>query len=164
MKRDPKAPEFCGVGTAALSRISAVLLFLLFSAVLMAFFPACGKKGPPFLPDKKLAAKVDQLTGKWVDGRIRLEGTIDSGDKGPEIAGCTIYHAWYPEDHPPCEGCPIEMRAFTDAVETTVSGDRFTCDISVTEKKGIWFFEVRLTGSRGAVGPPSERIRVKIEN
>jgi len=164
MKRETKAPEFCGVGTAALSRISAVLLFLLVSAVLMALFPACGKKGPPFLPDKKLAAKVDGLSGKWVDGRIRLEGTIEGGDMGSEIAGCAIYHAWYPEDHPPCEGCPIEMRAFTDTVETTVSGDCFTCDISVAEKKGIWFFEVRLTGSRGAVGPPSERIRVKIEN
>jgi len=163
MKKDLKDPNSCETGAAPVSRMWAILLFLSLSAVLMALFPACGKKGPPFLPEKKLAAKVDGLTGKWVDGRIRLEGTIEGADKGSVIAGCTIYHAWYPEDHPPCEGCPIEMMAFTATVETAVSGDRFTCDIPVAEKKGIWFLEVRLTGSQGAVGPPSQRIKVIID-
>jgi predicted small lipoprotein YifL len=164
MKRDSNGPNPYERGAATLNRIPAILLLSLLLAVLSALFPACGKKGPPFLPEKKLAARVDGLTGTWVDGRIRLEGTLESADKGADIAGCKIYHAWYPQDRPPCEGCPIEMMAFTDTVETTISGNRFICDISIPEKKGIWFFEVRLIGSRDAVGPPSERIRVQIEN
>lgn len=164
MKRALTAGNFCEEGAATVSRISAILVFSLLSAVFMVLFPACGKKAPPFLPEKKLTVKVDQLAGKWVDGQIRLEGTIEGGDKGSDITGCKIYHAWYPEDDPPCEGCPIEMALFTGAVDTKVSGDRFTCDIPAAKKKGIWFIEVRLTDSHGAVGPPSERIRLKIEN
>ena len=94
MKKGLKNPDSCEVGAASVSRIWAILLFLSLSAVLMALFPACGKKGPPFLPEKKLAAKVDGLTGKWVHGRIRLEGTVEGADKGSDITGCMIYHAW----------------------------------------------------------------------
>lgn len=163
MKRSLNQPNPCEAGAPTLNRIWAILLFLSFFAVLAAVFPACGKKGPPFLQEKKLAAKVDRLTGKGVDGGIRLEGTIE-GAEGSDTVGCMIYHAWYPEDQPPCEGCPIYMAVFTDTVETAVSGNHFTCDIPVAEKNGIWFLEVRLTGRQGAVGPPSERISVKIEN
>lgn len=147
-----------------MSRIPLRVLWLLLASVFMVCWSGCGKKGPPFLPERELGAKVDQLTSQWIDGHLRLEGTIGGGDRGSDVTGSRVYHAWYPEEHPPCEGCPIEMTVFTDTVKTTVSGDRFTCDVPVTEKKGIWFLEVRLTGSRGAVGPPSERIRVKIEN
>lgn len=163
MKRALKKLNSCDVGVSAVGRISAIFLLLLLSAVLMLLFYACGKKGPPFLPEKTIAAKVDPLTGRWVNDQIRLEGTIEGDDKGSDITGCRIYHAWYPEDDPPCEGCPIEMVVFTDTAETAVSGGRFTCVIPVAEKKGIWFFEVRLTDSRGAVGPPSQRVKLKID-
>ncbi len=146
-----------------MSRIRAILWCLLILAVFTASIPACGKKGPPFLPEKRSEVKVGQLTGKWVDGRISLEGTIEGTDKGSDVTGCRIYRAWYPEGHSPCEGCLIEMAEFTDKVETTVSGDRFACVVPVAENEGIWFLEVCLIDSRGAVGPPSERVKVTMD-
>jgi predicted small lipoprotein YifL len=162
MKRMLTVHNFYNKRTLTLSCIGVCLLFFL-STILMALFPACGKKGPPFLPEKRIEAKVDRLNGKWVDGRIRLEGTVKDGDKGGNITGCRVYYASYPEDQPPCEGCPIEMAEFADNVEATVSEGRFTCDIPIAKKEGIWFLEVRLTDSRGAVGPPSERVKVTID-
>lgn len=164
MKMDLKAPDSCKGESPAPRRVSAILLALLFSAILLAFFPACGKKGPPFLPEKRLAARVEGLTGKWVDGTIRLEGSIEGDDKGLGITGCTVYHAWYPSDKPPCEGCPIKMVVATEGVQTTFAKGRLSCEIPVTETKGIWFFDVRLTGSDGALGPPSERITLQVED
>jgi len=140
--------------------------FLIFvSAILISLSPACGKKAPPFVPEKKLTAKVDRLTGTWKNGEVRLEGYIADDDKRrSDVSGCRVYHAWYPAQHPPCEGCPIEMTGFKEITDARVSGDRFVCDIPGVEKKGLWFFEVRLIGGSGAVGPPSERIKLKIED
>jgi hypothetical protein len=128
----------------------------------MTHLAACGKKGPPFLPELRLDARLDLLTGTWVDGAVRLEGIIQGADKGADITGGTIYYAWYPEDQPPCEGCPIEMTRFPGPVDTMVTGDRVVSTMSVSERDGISFWEVRLTDGRGAVGPPSERLRLKM--
>jgi hypothetical protein len=147
--------------TAIPNRVRVSLL-LFFGAVLIGLMPACGKKGPPFLAEKQLDARVDALTGTWKDGEIRLEGTIHQGaDKGAPITGCVVDHAWYPEDQSPCEGCPIEMSPFSGPVDTTISGDRLICTIPVSKTGGTWFWEVRLTGAGGAVGPPSKRVRLK---
>jgi predicted small lipoprotein YifL len=164
MRKDLKEPDSCGTGAVTLRRISAIFLALSLLAVLLALFSACGKKGPPFLPEKKLAARVEGLTGKWVDGTIRLEGSIEGDDREKGITGCTVYHARYPLDQPPCEGCPIEMEVVTEGVQPTIAKDLFVCDVPVTETKGIWFLEVRLTGSDGAVGPPSARITLQVED
>ena len=146
-----------------LNRLPVFLLAAL-AAVFMVLLPACGKKGPPFLPEKKLVTKVDRLTGKWKNGKVRLEGYIAGDDKKrSDVTGCRVYHAWYPMDNPPCEGCPIEMADFIDIKEMEISGDRFTCEIPGVKKKGIWFFEGRLIGSHGAIGPPSERVKVMID-
>jgi len=142
-----------------------ILFLAVFAAALMALLPACGKKGPPFLPEKKLLLRVDQVEGKWRDGRAFLEGYVGGGEEQISgVTGCRVYHAWYPADNPPCEGCPIEMSGFKEINEKIISGDRFSCDVPGVEKKGIWFFEVRLIGRSGAVGPPSDRIKLKIEN
>lgn len=163
MKRILPAPDFCKEGAVSVRRMPLYLSFLFLPVVFIALFPACGKKGPPFLPEKALTAKVDRLTAQWADGQIRLEGSIEGNENRSDITGCTIYHAWYPMDHPPCDGCPVELSVFTGTTETAISGDRFSCVIPAEKKKGIWFLEVRLTNSRGAVGPPSERIKLKIE-
>ena len=162
MKRVRIAHDACEEGPQNVRRMPLYLPFVLLSALFMALLPACGKKAPPFLPEKKLTAKVGRLTGKWVDSEIRLAGSIEGDDRQAKPLGCTIYHAWYPLDRPPCDGCPIEMTVFKGIAETTISKDRFSCVIPEAKKKGIWFFEVRLTDSRGAVGPPSERVKVVI--
>ena len=150
-------------GQAGLNRLPVFLLAAL-AAVFMVLLPACGKKGPPFLPEKKIITKVDRLTGKWENGTIRLEGYIEGDDKRrSDVTGCRIYSVWYPVDNPPCEGCPIEMKDFKEIKEMEISGDRFTCEIPGVKKKGIWFFEVRLIGSHGAIGPPSDKVKLNIE-
>jgi len=152
-------PEPCPGKNSARSLTGACLLgFLL--AVGMGLFPACGKKGPPFLPEKTMEATVERLTGTWADGKIRLEGTIAGGSGGQDITGCTIYQAWYPADELPCEGCPVPLTKHAGDVDLSVSEDRFQCAFPVAENHGAWFIEVRLTGRNGAVGSPSERVRI----
>ena len=162
MKSIRIAHDACEAGPLSVRRMPLCLPFVVVMALFMVLLPACGKKGPPFLPEKKLTVKVDRLTGKWVDDQIRLAGSIAGDERRAKPVGCTVYRAWYPLDRPPCEGCPIEMTVFKGAAETTISNDRFLCVIPEAEKKGIWFFEVRLTDSRGAVGPLSERVKVVI--
>lgn len=158
-----RKPMYAARKGAAGSNRLPVFLLAAFLTALIVFLPACGKKGPPFLPEKKLVTKVDRLTGKWENGKVRLEGYIEGDDKRrSDVTGCRIYRVWYSVDSPPCDGCPIDMADFRDIKEMEISGDRFTCEIPGVKKKGIWFFEVRLIGSHGALGPPSERVKVTI--
>lgn len=160
-----RKPMYAGrKGTARLNRLPVFLLAAVLAA-LMALLPNCGKKGPPFLTESKLSLRVDQLKGEWENGSVLLEGYVRGENEViSRVTGCRVYHVWYPMDNPPCEGCPIDMADFRDIKEMEISGDRFTCEIPGVKKKGIWFFEVRLIGSHGALGPPSERVKVTIND
>ena len=106
-------------GRAGLNRLPLFLLAAL-AAVFMVLLPACGKKGLPFLPEKKLVTKVNRLTGKWENGKVRLEGYIEGDDKRrSDVTGCRVYHVWYLMDNPPCEGCPIKMTGFRSEEHTS---------------------------------------------
>ena len=151
-------------GAAVLNRLSVFLLAALLAA-LMALLSNCGKKGPPFLTQSKLSLRVDQLKGERENGRVLLKGYVRGEDEViSSVTGCRVYSAWYPMDNPPCEGCPIEMKGFKEIKEKVVSGDRFNCEVLDVEKKGIHFFEVRLMGRGGAVGPPSDKVKLQIED
>ena len=151
-------------GAARLNRLP-VFLLAAFLVALMALLPNCGKKGPPFLTKSKLSLRVDQLKGEWENGRVLLKGYVRGENKViSSVTGCRVYHAWYPMDNPPCEGCPIEMAGFKEIKEKVVSGDRFNCEVPDVEKKGIHFFEVRLMGRDGAVGPPSDKVKLRIDD
>lgn len=125
--------------------------------------PACGKKGPPFLPDKRTGLRAERLTGSMANGEIRLEGIVAGAGGQAEAVGCRISHAWYPEDRLPCEGCPIPMTEIKGDVDFRPSGARFACSLPVAETRGVWFIEVRLIDKSGAVGPASERIRIQAQ-
>ena len=149
--------------SAGLNRLP-VFFLAAFLAALIALLPACGKKGPPFLTESKLSLRVDQLKGEWENGRVLLKGYVQGEDKEiSRVTGCKVYHALYPMDNPPCEGCPIEMSDFKKINEKIISGDRFSCEIPGVEKMGIHFFEVRLMGKDGALGPPSDKVKLRIE-
>ena len=151
-------------GEAGLNRLS-VFLSAAFLAVLMVLLPNCGKKGPPFLTESKLSLRVDQLKGEWKNGLVLLKGYVQGEDKIiSSVTGCRVYHAWYPTDNPPCEGCPIEMSDFKKINEKIISGDRFSCEIPGVEKKGIHFFEVRLMGKDEVLGPPSGKAKLRIDD
>ena len=147
-----------------MNRISMFLSAALLVA-LMTVLPNCGKKGPPFLTKSKLSLRVDQLKAERENGRILLKGYVRGEDKIVSgVIGCRVYHAWYTMDNPPCEGCPIEMAVFKEIKEKVVSGDRFNCELLDVEKKGIHFFEVRLMGRDGEVGPPSDKTKLMIDD
>jgi len=158
-----RKPMYAGrKGRTGLNLLPVFLLAAL-AAVLMMLLPGCGKKGPPFLTESKFSLRVDQLKAERENGRILLKGYVRGEDKiVSSVTGCRVYHAWYTMDNPPCEGCPIEMTGLEEIKEEVISGDRFNCEILDVEKKGIHFFEVRLMGKDGALGPPSDKAKFTI--
>ncbi|MBW2615771.1 MAG: hypothetical protein JRD02_06320 [Deltaproteobacteria bacterium] len=112
--------------------------------------------------------KVEQLKGKWANDAVLLQGSIPvlKGQKKdrPGVTGCRVYHARYSLKNPPCEGCPIDYPGFQEIRGEILAGEEFLCEIFVKKKEGIHFFEVRLIGPKGAVGPPSNRVKLIIED
>ena len=127
-------------------------------------FAACGKKGPPLLPKKDIPFSVQDLTAEWKNGIVLFKGKVEAfGERtGLHIQGCRIYHARYPLEKPPCEGCPIDYRGYREKKDVVLKGEKFFCELAMNKERGIHFFEVRLIGKRGTVGPPSNRIKVTI--
>lgn len=145
-------------------RLDRSALFLIVIAAMLLALTACGKKGPPFLSEKKIFSRVEQLRAEFENGVVELKGHIafphprekDTSD----ITGCRIYHTWYALDNPPCEDCPIEFPDHRDITGKVNTGTGFFCQVPVKKRKGIHFFEVRLLGQKGAIGPLSDRAKV----
>ena len=142
------------------------ILLILFLAILFAPI-ACGKKGPPFLPEKDFSLQVTQLSIEWKDGGFRLKGNIVGSQNEIEnpsnIKGCRVFYACYPVDDPPCETCPIEYRLLKEIEGQVISEGRFLCEVLVKKKNGIHFFTVRLIGQKGEIGPYSDRGKFVID-
>ena len=131
------------------------------------FFSGCGKKAPPFLPQKEdFRVKVDQLEGAWEDRSVILKGVVIQGDdeSSPLITGCRVYYVWHPLDRPPCEGCPVEMTRFRVITSKMINDNQFKCRMPAFKQKGICFIMVRITEKEGRLGPASDRIKLISEN
>jgi predicted small lipoprotein YifL len=128
---------------------------------------ACGKKGPPFLPESTFSYGVQELTAEPKNGAVFLRGRLAApgGQKGDgsRVKGCRVYHTWYALEKPPCDGCPVDYPGYREINEDVLRGDNFFCEFEVNTKRGIHFFEVRLIGKSGAVGPPSNRAKLIIQ-
>jgi predicted small lipoprotein YifL len=138
--------------------------------ILIAFFfvpVACGKKGPPFLPDKEFPFRVAPLKAECENGVIHLKGTVvDSQGRVmdmSDIKGCRIYHACYALDNPPCEGCPIDYGKFKEITAEVTTEGKFSCRAPGKKGKGIHFFKIRLIGQKGEIGPFSDRAKLEID-
>ena len=140
--------------------------FLILCGVILAL-AACGKKGPPFLPKAKMPLSVRDLKGHWEKGELILEGSIalPSGEEEflKEISGSRVYYARYPLGEAPCEGCPVQYQGYRETGEASVRGDAYRVRVPIAQEEGVHFFEVRLTGRTGALGPPSTRITLVVE-
>jgi hypothetical protein len=125
---------------------------------------ACGEKKPPFLPEVSIPLKVKGLQGKWEKGTVTFTGEIVPTPKEKEytreVTGCRIYYARYPVDRPPCEGCPIDYTGYKEIEGGVVKERRFHCQVPFKRKEGVYFFQIRLIGPKGAIGPPSERVKL----
>lgn len=123
----------------------------------------CGKKAPPFLPQKTITVRVEPLEARWEGGRIILEGRIAGSEEDLSgLVGCTLDHAWYPPEEPPCEGCPIPLSLMGEFREKVFFEERFRCEVDGVKEPGIHFFQVRLLGKDGSTGPPSARVQVNV--
>lgn len=133
----------------------------------LVIMPSCGKKAPPRPPDEKAPARIEGLQGEWKNGILRLVGDIvprgERNSESPGTRGCRIYHVSYPLEDPPCAGCPVEFAGY-DEILCETRGDRIVCEFAIEKKRGIHFFEARLIGPKGAIGPPSQRIELTVED
>ncbi len=147
--------------TARIEIVVIILLSILF------VITGCGKKGPPFLPEKVISLRVDRLSADWKNGTFQFLGGIagpqDEIDASSSIKGCRIFYAFYPADNPPCEDCPIDYTVFKEIEDTLINESQFLCNVSGEKKKGIYFFKVRLIGQEGEIGPDSDRAKLVIE-
>ncbi len=143
-------------------------LFLVILMLILLVLPACGKKGRPFVPERRVLLEVKDLSVECENGTVFLSGKAvavpGQSKSGSDIIGCRVYHCWYTFNKPPCEGCPIDYSGYKEIKRKVLAGKNFSCHVSIDRKKGIHFFEVRLLGRKGAVGPPSNRVKLTIEN
>lgn len=139
-------------------RSKGIVLVLL--TVVLFMPPACGKKAPPFLAEKTLPFRVEQLKVECNNKTFFLKGTVSDPQgrlKDPSvITGCRVYHAYYGLENPPCEDCPIDYRLFKDIMGKVISDKGFFCQVPVKKTSGIHFFKVQLIGRKGEYGPSSE--------
>ncbi len=147
------------------------LKHVVMSAVLLGalIFPGgCGKKAPPFVPKAKggFSLQVEKLQAREQGGEVRFTGEVvrPRGQVGKLTAleSCRVYHVRYSLESPPCEGCPISFTAWEET-KAHVSGDgQFSCTTEV-KLPGIHYFVLRLIGPDGAVGPPSNRVKLLVK-
>jgi predicted small lipoprotein YifL len=141
-------------------------LFLVIFGLVFLEFMACGKKGPPFLPESNIPFRVQELTGEWKNGTVFLRGRV-AASQGQDrdrshVRGCKVYHGWYALEKTPCDGCPVDYAGFREINDEVLKGEDFFCEVTIDKKKGVHFFEVRLIGQGGAVGPPSNRMKLTL--
>ena len=136
-----------------------VLVALLLLGVVLC---SCGKKGDPFLPAKEPAPKVTGFEGTWNGEDVLLTGRIEEPAKVREGDGCWVYSALYPLDEPPCEGCPIEYRGYRSFGREALSDGVFTFKMPGIRRGNIYFFEARVIGPEGSLGPPSDTVKVEV--
>jgi hypothetical protein len=127
---------------------------------------ACGKKGPPFLPQKTFGAKVVNLLALFQDGSVILKGRLQgiNGVENPEsqVSGCRVYYAEYPLDKKPCPDCPLELREHREFGPEIINAEGFFCQIPGIKVGQIYYFKVLLIGPDGSMGPVSDRISIEV--
>ena len=148
-----------------MNRVLLIIPFL-FLVILFAV-TSCGKKTPPFLPKKEFSAKVANLSGDWVEGNILLKGDISGLKKQKrspkQIKGSRVYYGQYPLETPPCDSCPIEYHGYHGFGSEVITDEGFSCKVPVEKKGQIHFLKVHLIGPEGAMGPPSNRVKIIVK-
>jgi hypothetical protein len=140
------------------------LVLSLFLMGLLLAAPGCGKKGPPFLPEKEFDLRVLDLKADWTDGYFVLKGRFSDPDKAEEsVLGCRVHYGEYPLERPPCETCPVEFHGYHGFGPEVVSDGGFLCRVSGKKRAQVYFFKVQLIGPEGSLGPFSDQIRIAVK-
>jgi hypothetical protein len=143
--------------------------FLVFLSIPLIFlvFAACGKKAPPFLRESRLSIGVSHLTGEWDKGEILLKGSIlpslESGETADLVKGARVYYAQYPLKEAPCAECPVAFQGYDTLDQEVIAEGDFLCRMPANEQGHVYFYRVHLIGAEGAMGPPSNTVRIAVE-
>jgi len=137
----------------------AVVVVLLFFGLVSI---SCGKKGDPFLPSKETLGQVTDFEGAWTGEEVLLTGRIQEPAELGEGRACRVYYAEYPEDRSPCDGCPVEYQGYRSFGSDIVNRGSFSFRMPEVRRGNVYFFEARLVGLDGSLGPPSNRVRVDV--
>jgi len=139
------------------------LLYFLLLTILI----GCGKKGPPVLVKEDFTSKVSNLKGDWENGMVLLKGRITDFEGQDhvigKIEGCRVYYGQYSLQDPPCPTCPIRYQGYHGFGTEVIQKTSFLCRVPGKMKGQIYFFRVHLIGPKGAIGPPSERVRLVVK-
>ena len=91
-------------------------IVVILSACVLLSAGACGRKGPPSLPERTVALRILDLTGNAAQGTVTLTGRVTAPGGLPldvdHITGCRVYHAHHALDDPPCEGVSRFLRVY----------------------------------------------------
>jgi hypothetical protein len=106
---------------------------------------------------------LSELAASWEgDGAIleaqvlRPEGTREGQI---EIKAIRLYHASFPREMSPCEGCPMEYRDVRD-FKPQQEGARIRVKVTGLRADNVHFFQARVIGADGSLGHLSARIRL----
>ncbi len=139
----------------------ALAFFLLLS---LSTAPGCGRKAPPSLPKKSFDAAVLDLRGVWEDGYVDLRGRISHPELTQgAIAGCRVFYVEFPPGETPCDTCPIEFKGYHGFGPEVIGDKDFFCRVPGKGRGLVSFFQVRLAGPEGVLGPPSKTVRVDVK-
>jgi hypothetical protein len=124
----------------------------------------CGKKGPPFLPEKSFHVQVSALRAEWDGNYFLLSGRLSQPEKAREtVSGCRVHFGAYPLDDPPCETCPVEFHGYHAFGPEVVQEGAFSCKVPGKIKGQVYFFKVQLISTEGVVGPVSNQVRIAVK-
>ena len=130
-------------------------------------FTACGKKAPPFLSQSSLSISVSNLAGEWDKGEIILKGSVlpslESGETEALVKGARAYYTQYSSEDAPCTDCPIPFHGYDVFDQGVIVEENFLCRMPGDERGQVYFYKVHLIGAVGAMGPPSNTVRVVVE-
>ncbi len=135
--------------------------------VIFLVFTACGKKAPPFLSQSSFSIGVSDLAGEWDKGEILLKGSffpsLGAGETTAFVKGARIYYAQYWPEEAPCDECPVAFHGYDTLDQGVIVEGNFLCRILGKDRGKVYFFKVHLIGAEGAMGPPSNTVRVVVE-
>jgi len=145
----------------------AAALTVLFAWMAILGLAACGKKDHPNPPREELPFRIEDLTATEADGWAVLTGRLvrPSGKKAEisetAITGWRVYHAQYPLEYGPCEGCPLDFNRVYEMEGKVGEAGEFHTRVALRKPAtGIHYFQVRLAGLGWADGRLSNRAKL----
>jgi len=145
-----------------LTRLSYLMIASLMALSLLQ--SGCGRKAWPRAAQSNNQMTVLELKTyrQGEEGIIEgvLMGLEEGKGAGQDFSGFRIYHTAFPLSAEPCEGCPIQYTDVSDQRAKLDEAGRFLIELGGLKKGEVHFFELRVLGADGSLGPSSTRVKL----